>query len=151
VRADRYHVTLQFLGGQPDQFPAALARSAAAVAASLPPAPAFDLRIDVAGSFRGRAAPWWLGSSRVPEPLRELWRRLRESLRAADLPHDERDDFTPHVTVMRDAREPLPASALGDAALDWPVSSFVLMHSRSGAQAPGYDVLETWPLRPAAD
>lgn len=147
VATDRYHLTLQFLGGLPDAFPDALARSAAGVAAGLSPGPAFDLRIDVAGSFRGRAAPWWLGSSRVPAALRDLWQRLGHALHEAGLPHDERADFTPHVTVLRDAPNALPTLNLDDAALDWPVTSFALMHSRTGGPAPGYAVLGAWPLQ----
>lgn len=146
VGVERYHVTLHFLGTYPGAFPEALARSVADVAADLPPTPAFDLRIDVTGSFPGRAAPWWLGTSRLPAPLRELWQRLGEALRDAGLPHDERRDFTPHVTVLRDPARSLPSTDLGDASLDWPVESFALVHS--GAR--GYTVLDRWSLHAEA-
>lgn len=146
VAADRYHVTLQFLGSHTGTIPNALARSVADVAAALRPAPAFDLRIDVAGSFRGRHAPWWLGCSRMPAPLQDLWRRLDEALREAGLPHDERRDFTPHVTVLRDPARSLPSTELGDASLDWPVESFALVHSGTR----GYAVLDRWALHAEA-
>lgn len=142
VDAERYHVTLQFLGGHPGAFPDALARSVRGVAAALPPLPSFDLRIDVAGSFGGRTAPWWLGTSRMPDSLRHLWQRLGEALRGAGLPHEERRDFTPHVTVLRDPGRHLPTTELGDASLDWPVNAFALVHSGDR----GYAVLDTWPL-----
>lgn len=146
VDAARYHVTLQFLGGHAGPFPEALARSACDVAAALPKPAPFGLRIDVAASFRGRAAPWWLGTSRLPDALADLWRRLGQGLRDAGLPHDARGDFTPHVTVMRDAGRRLPETALGDAALNWPVRSFALMRSGAG----GYAVIGTWPLAATA-
>jgi RNA 2',3'-cyclic 3'-phosphodiesterase len=145
VGADRYHVTLHFLGGQAGAFPEALARSAREVAAALAPAAPFDLRIDVAGSFRGRGAPWWLGTARMPEALRALWHGLGEALQRAGLPRDERADFTPHVTVLRDPPRGLPATELGPASLDWPVATFALVHSGTA----GYAVIDTWPLRAA--
>lgn len=146
VATARYHVTLQFLGGHAGPIADALARSACAVAAVLHKPSAFDLRIDIAGSFRGRAAPWWLGTSRIPDALGDLWRRLGGALRDAGLPHDERGDFTPHVTVMRDASRSLRHADLGPASLDWPVTSFALMRSGTG----GYAVIDTWPLARAA-
>lgn len=146
VAAARYHVTVQFLGGHAGPFPDALARSACAVAAALRKPSAFDLRIDMAGSFGGRAAPWWLGTSRIPDALVDLWRRMGSALRDAGLPHDERGDYTPHVTVMRDPTRSLHPAELGPASLDWPVTSFALMRSDSA----GYAVIDTWPLAAAA-
>lgn len=150
VCSDRYHVTVQFLGSHPGTFPEALARSARNVAAALSPASAFDLRIDVAGSFRGRAAPWWLGTSRVPDALLDLWQRLGNALRQAGLLHDARAEFTPHVTILRDAPRGLPRIALDAASLTWPVSSFALVHSCTGGSRSAYAVLDTWALRAAA-
>lgn len=142
VDAERYHVTLQFLGGHPGAFPDALARSICDVAAALPPSPSFTLRIDVAGSFGGRTAPWWLGASRMPDPLQDLWQRLGDALRDAGLRRDERRDFTPHVTVLRDPGCNLPTTELREASIDWPVNAFSLVHSGDR----GYAVLDTWPL-----
>lgn len=144
VSAERYHMTLLFLGDQvPAEREAAALRAAAEVRS-----PPFHLRLDQAGSFRNnRSLPWWLGS-REPQPaLTLLYERLREAMLRAGVP-PERMKFSPHLTVVRDAQRALPPTPV--QAIDWAVEEFVLIRSRLDLQPPTYEILGRWPLDPEA-
>lgn len=138
----RYHLTLQFLGDF-EQLPPALITDACAAAAAVE-SPRFDLRLDIAGSFRNRSIPWWLGCSAMPDGLQQLWDRLGVQLARAGVRVASSPRLVPHVTVLRDAARPLPETAI--EPVTWPTGSFALIHSRLGAQG-GYHVLGEWPLR----
>lgn len=137
--AERYHLTLLFLGDQVS--PAHEAR--ALQAARLVQAPPFTLTLDQAGSFRSaRKVPWWLGARRPPAELAALHERLRDAMLRADAPV-ERMRFAPHLTVMR-ADRPLPPTAI--APIEWRVDDFVLIRSRLDLQPVAYEILGRWPL-----
>lgn len=138
----RYHLTLQFLGDF-EQLPPALAEDACAAAAAVGSS-RFDLPLDIAGSFRNRSIPWWLGCSTMPAGLQQLWDRLGVQLARAGVRVASSPRLVPHVTVLRDAAGPLPDTAIDP--VEWPVDSFALIHSRLGAHG-GYRVLGQWPLR----
>lgn len=138
----RYHLTLQFLGDYAE-LPPSLVAQASAAAASIVVAP-FDLVLDRAGSFRNRSIPWWLGCEAVPDGLRQLWDSLGSALARSGVRVQSGKALVPHVTVLRDAREPLPAR--GIEPLRWPVDSFVLIHSELGARN-AYTQVGRWPLR----
>ncbi len=138
--AERYHLTLLFLGDRVSP-----AHEAAALqAASEVQAPLFLLRLDRAGSFRsGRALPWWLGPSQTSASLDWLHERLREALQRAGVPV-ERMRFTPHLSILR-ADHALPPTPI--APIDWPVAEFVLIRSRLDLQPLRYELLGRWPLQ----
>lgn len=139
LKPDRYHVTLQFLGDfRP--LPERLLADALAAAQTVR-APAFELPLDCAGSFRG-ANVWWLGSHAMPDGLRALWDALGRALAQRDVPVKSGGSFVPHLTIQRDVRHALPSMPL-PAPLAWPVHEFVLLDSRQGRP---YDVLGRWPL-----
>lgn len=142
IKPHRYHLTLQFLGDHP-ALPEALARQAC-VAADTVSTPAFDLTLDHAGSFRNRSIPWWLGCHEPPAPLLQLWRAIDVALRGYGIVPKESSRLVPHVTVLRDASAPLPATPI--APIVWPIVEFVLIHSRLGARSE-YALLQRWPLR----
>lgn len=147
VRAQRYHLTLHFLGEYP-VLPPALVQRALEAAASVRAAP-FVLCIDQAGGFRNpRSIPWWLGPRHTPPELKTLWRALREALQAQSVPYDTRLRLTPHVTVLYDAAQVLAPTPLPEVR--WEVDRFALIRSRLGADA-GYTVLGSWPLRRPTD
>ncbi|MGH8072701.1 MAG: RNA 2',3'-cyclic phosphodiesterase [Lysobacter sp.] len=138
----RYHLTLQFLGDYAE-LPPSLVEQAKAAAASVEVAP-FELALDRAGSFRNRSIPWWLGCETPPEGLLRLWDSLGAALARAGIRVQSGKALVPHVTVLRDARLPLPATSIDP--LDWPVDSFVLIHSELGARN-AYTMLGQWPRR----
>ncbi|MGQ4583446.1 RNA 2',3'-cyclic phosphodiesterase [Lysobacter sp. F60174L2] len=138
----RYHLTLQFLGDYAE-LPPSLVAQASAAAASVTVAP-FELVLDRAGSFRNRSIPWWLGCETVPDGLLQLWDSLGAALARSGVRVQSGKALVPHVTVLRDAREPLPAQ--GIEPLHWPVDSFVLIHSELGARN-AYTQVGRWSLR----
>lgn len=137
---ERYHITLAFLG---DTVPPEQERAAMAAAGRVRLAP-FRFRLDLASNFRGKAGLWWLGARETPPELLQLYEQLHGSLTAAGVVPD-RSKFTPHLTVLRDGRKPLPRTAIGP--IDWPVTHFALARSRLDEQPPRYEILERWSLR----
>lgn len=136
---DRLHLTLQFLG---DFSPLPEAVTDAAVDAALQVAcDPFTLTLDRAGAFRGSRV-WWLGCSACPPPLQTLNRSLGDALATAGVPVRAHPTFTPHVTIQRNARRPLPSTPI--EPIDWRIQEFVLIDSQAER---GYIELGRWPLR----
>ncbi|CAA9308002.1 MAG: 2'-5' RNA ligase [uncultured Lysobacter sp.] len=135
----RYHVTLQFLGDF-SPWPEALFDRAARAAQKVR-VPAFDLVLDTTGSFGGGRV-WWLGCSSMPPALESLWNLLGAELAAHDVPVRAHPQFTPHLTIRRNARRRLAPRCV--EAVRWPIREFVLMDSQPDA---GYRELARWPLQ----
>lgn len=141
--AERYHLTLLFLGDHV----AEAAETAARQVASRVRARPFTLRLDHAGSFRNRAVPWWLGSREPPPALSTLYERLREAQLRARVPVEPMR-FSPHLTIHRNAGAPLPPTLI--SPIEWPVHDFVLIRSHIGRGPVVYEQLGRWPLDPDA-
>jgi 2'-5' RNA ligase len=140
----RYHLTLQFLGDFAQLPPTLVEQAAGAAATAAGRAPAFDLVLDRAGSFRNRSIPWWIGCEALPPGLEHLWNGLGDALaRAGARAVASGRALVPHVTVVRDASRPLPPVAIDP--LPWRVDSFVLIHSELGARN-AYTEVGRWPL-----
>lgn len=138
--AQRYHMTLLFLGDHvaPDK-QAAACQAAASVRAA-----PFELTLDHAGSFRNnRQIPWWLGAREPPPALQILYEHLREVMTRAGVTPD-RMRFVPHLTVLRDPRMALPPTAIRPVV--WPVTEFVLIRSHAHRSPLEYELLGRWPL-----
>ncbi|HEY0973578.1 MAG TPA: RNA 2',3'-cyclic phosphodiesterase [Solimonas sp.] len=138
--AERYHITLLFLG---DTVPPEREAAALQAAARVRAAP-FDLTLDHAASFRTpQGFPWWLGMREPPAALRTLYEQLREAMvRGGAAP--ERLRFTPHLTILRDPRLALPPTAIKPIA--WRVEEFVLIRSHLDRSPVEYELLGRWPL-----
>jgi 2'-5' RNA ligase len=109
VPAENLHLTLAFLGFRPER---EIERIAAAVEASVAPAPLVELLDPVARPPRGRARLFALP---VLSPGAEAMQAaLRERLVAARLYEPEKRPFWPHLTVARvrpegrGSRRPMP-------------------------------------------
>jgi len=145
LNPDRYHLTLRFLGDfQPLRQSVLDAAIVAAGSIRLPP---FDLVLDLAGSFP-KAGVCWLGASTAPETLQQLRNELGRALTSARVQVRSAPAFSPHLTVLRDVRKPLPPTPI--QPLPWPVREFVLVDSVSGTH-PAYRVLGRWPLQDDPD
>lgn len=143
-KPDRYHLTLQFLG----DFVPAESEAAAQQAASLIRSAPFTLTLDHAGSFRNPKIPWWLAPRVSPPGLTRLYQRLHDKLlEVRVLP--ERMKFVPHLTVLRDAGQVLPQTAI--QPIEWQVQEFVLLRSRLDLKPMHYDILGRWPLTGSED
>jgi 2'-5' RNA ligase len=140
LRADRYHLTLQFLGDfQP--LPPSLVDDARDAAASLNLAP-FDLILDRAGSFRGSNV-WWLGSHVPPVGLQQLWDGLGQALAQRRVRvKSPSQAFAPHLTIQRDVRRHIADETI--VPLRWRIDEYVLIDSQPGQP---YNVIGRWPLR----
>jgi 2'-5' RNA ligase len=139
--ADRYHLTLQFLGDFRPLRQSVL--DAAITAAGSVQSPAFELALDCAGSFPG-ARVGWLAPGAMPAALQALWDSLAGALARARVQVKSPPAFSPHLTVLRDVRKPLPPTPI--EPLPWAVREFVLVDSMSGAH-PAYRLLGRWLLQ----
>lgn len=136
VAAEKYHLTLHYLGGWPSP-PDDVVAQASAVAARIH-ALAFHLVVDHAGGFRGARVGWLAPAGN--SGLDALWSDLRHGLDDARLPYRAHERFSPHITVLREVRGRLDECAV--EPVSWPVDGFVLVHSHDGR----YDVVGRWPL-----
>jgi RNA 2',3'-cyclic 3'-phosphodiesterase len=137
--AERYHLTLHFLG----DFVSADNQAAAFDAAAQVRAAPFTLSLEIAGSFRNARIPWWLAPRQTPPELAALHREIHDRLlHARVLP--ERMKFVPHLTILRDAGCLLPATPV--PAIAWKVEEFVLVRSRLDLKPVRYDLIGRWPL-----
>ena len=142
-RAERYHLTLHFLGEfQP--LPRSMLDAACAAADSLR-LPGFDLVLDHAGSFPGSRV-WWLGANEIPAELRLLHGALGSALARSGVSIRPSVGFVPHLTIQRNVNRPVAPIAI--AKLIWPVREFVLVDSVPGGIVP-YRIAGRWPLASA--
>lgn len=133
MRRENLHLTLVFLGtvarAQIAQIEAVAARCSG---------PRFELALDTTGYWRHNRIVW-AAPAAVPAPLRELVASLESGLAAGGCAFDRRP-YAPHLTLVRNAREP---RALPVFEAVWPVAEFTLVESTRGAR---YDVIARWPL-----
>lgn len=141
IKPERYHLTLAFLG-EFSELPRDLVTRALAAGAHVHAEP-FDLVLDVAGSFRNRSVPWWLGTRSTPAGLDSLADALARALSVSGLRSTGARKLVPHVTILRDAGGPLEPLAI--EAIRWRVEGFTLIDSRLGRDA-AYRELGHWPL-----
>ena len=140
TRAERYHLTVWFLGDfdpLSDPVLAAIRSAADSVRAQC-----FELSLDRVDRFAGSRVGW-LGPSSVPDALTALHDALGVALQSAGVPQKAATAFVPHITVQRNVRIPLPAMDI--PALVWEVRDFVLVQSVPGSAEP-YRIAGTWPL-----
>lgn len=127
LKPHRYHMTLHYLGSfAPLRQDVANAACRAAATVRADP---FDFLLDCSGSFSGGRVGW-LGCKQHDPGLARLWNGLRAALARGGVRIEGSQGFTPHVTILRDARDPLPES--GIAPIRWPVTEFVLIDSQHG-------------------
>jgi 2'-5' RNA ligase len=152
VPAERWHITLAFLGEVADGRVTALRDELATVARA---AGWFPLRLSAAGTFPARGCPsaLWIGLAGDLPELRRLAANVGTAVRRCGV-RLERRPFAPHLTVARYRVAP-PGAA--DAALamlspyDGPpfeVGELQLVRSHLGPH-PRHEPVAGWPL--AAD
>ncbi|HEX5314117.1 MAG TPA: RNA 2',3'-cyclic phosphodiesterase [Gammaproteobacteria bacterium] len=131
-----YHLTLAFLGEQPERLLTALARMAAEVEP-----PRGRLRLDRLGCFE-KAGVLWLGPERTPAPLRAWVRTFFAALASFGIAA-ERRPFAAHLTLARKIRcaPKLPPAR----AVYWEYEGFALVESVRGREGSEYRVLAEWP------
>lgn len=143
---ENLHLTLAFLGEQPERAVPAI-RQAMERAAGAP----FALTLAAPGRFRQeRGDIWWTGVQPCP-PLEALARRLRRALVQAGFPVDEKP-FRAHVTLGRGIvlPEDFQRETLPDCTARQEVISIALMQSARLGGALTYTPVAVVPLASAA-
>ena len=142
------HVTLAFLGEQPEARLEALERLGRQVALSSPRA---TLRLGRTGQFGSKGSPrvLWVDVAGEVETLHALQRKLDQALRAEGFPLEERP-FRAHITLAR-RREtarggPPPGWPPALEALPFELERLTLMQSRLSSRGPTYSPLFQFPL-----
>lgn len=143
TRPENHHLTLVFLGEQPDEKPfCELLRQL--------DAPGFTMRQSALGCFRRDGGDlWWLGLQPQPR-LQALYRQLSAALTATGFAVDRRP-YRPHLTLLREATFPAsfdPAAFLaGYPPFREPVRAVSLMLSERRDGILTYTELERCALR----
>lgn len=141
----RLHLTLDHLGdfeNKPLDILEAASFAAGKLAAECN---SFAVSLDQVASFgRGKEShPLVLKESAAGNPeLADFRNRLWDALAAAKLPGAPRASFTPHVTLLYDART-VAAEAVD--AIAWQAQELVLVHSQM--KQTQYEVLGRWALQ----
>ena len=150
TRLEQLHLTLAFLGEQPES---ALGRASAA-AEAVRGLPHFELSISGRGAFPGMSRPrvLWLGVGEGAATLTELANELSARLREQGFALEDRA-FRPHLTLGRtsprgdrDARRALEALPTGELAR-FAVRELALMQSVLGPGGAKHTALRQFPLR----
>lgn len=142
------HITLAFLGEQPEARLPDLQRIGAEAASASRRA---SLRLGQAGSFGSRRTPrvLWVDLSGDVEALLGLQENVQAGLRAGGFPTEDRE-FRAHITLAR-RRD----TASGGAPPGWPpevehagfeVERLTLMQSRLSPRGPTYTPVAEFPL-----
>ncbi|MCZ7440145.1 RNA 2',3'-cyclic phosphodiesterase [Micromonospora sp. WMMC241] len=145
------HLTLAFLGEVPDErlveVESALGLAAESFRDGRGSSP--RLRLGGGGSFgQGRSTVLWVDVAGETEALGTLARLVRDGLRRAELPYDDKP-FRAHLTIARpgdrvDVRADREALH-GYAGPGWSADELVLVRSHLGRPA-RYTRLAAWPL-----
>ncbi len=151
VAPENVHLTLQFLGGVPEERVAEVERAVTGAALASRP---LALELRGAGGFPSARRPrvLWLGLLGDLEALAVLVRDLGAGLAPLGFPPEERG-FSAHLTIGR-ARDragaPGLAGALAEAAASecgsWKASEAVLFRSHLSPGGPHYDAIARAPL-----
>ncbi len=140
MRRENLHITLAFLGDQPDARLNCLKEAAQKTAAL----PGFQLQLDQVGLWL-KPGIFWLGVSQPPPALFSLVKQLNQNLAACDFQPEKRP-YTPHLTLARECRRgPLRPEAVA-RPLDWPVRDFVLVESVRDHRGSHYSIMQRWLL-----
>jgi 2'-5' RNA ligase len=85
----------------------------------------------------------WVGPAALPPPLSSLVGRLHGALKEDGFVLEERP-FAAHVTLLRKASPPTSLPPL--PAVEWPVSEFLLVRSRTSPKGAAYEPVERFAL-----
>ncbi|WFE33388.1 RNA 2',3'-cyclic phosphodiesterase [Micromonospora sp. WMMD975] len=149
-----FHLTLAFVGEVPDDrladVESTLGLAAAAFRDRRGSSP--RLRLGGGGSFgQGRSTVLWVDVRGDTDALEALARLVRDGLRRAELPHDDKP-FRAHLTIARPGDRVDPADVRADrdalhgyAGPPWPAAELILVRSQLGSRD-RYTRLAAWPL-----
>ena len=132
TRMQNLHLTLAFLGPQPDAL-LPLLRSILSQTTFEP----FTLQLDRVGYFkRNRIA--WAGTNTVPDALAHLQKTLSQELTRKGIASDTHRPYQPHITLARDASAP---ETFEFEPIVWRANRIVLARSPLAEERPWYQIL----------
>ena len=132
--AENIHLTLAFLG---DADPAPAHNAAQRVTAS-----SHELPIDQ-GQYWTHNKIIWVGPTHPPTALTDLVTQLHSALRDAGFKIESRP-FAAHITVLRKAHSPRALPLMPQ--VEWPVTEFLLVRSRTSSKGSTYEPVERFLL-----
>jgi 2'-5' RNA ligase len=135
--AGNIHLTLVFLGDVERSRLERLESMAASITARR-----FDLLVEHVEYWQHNRIVW-AGVSECPDALQDLVADLGSVL-APEGFRPERRPYVPHITLLRNARRALVASAI--APVGWPVARLALVESVRRENGRAYEVLREWAL-----
>lgn len=135
VACANLHLTLAFLGAQPQERLATLLEVGATMRA-----PAFSLSLNHLHTTR--RGLMWIEPDAPPKALHDLAASLRAALAAAQVAFDTQP-FRPHVTLIREGASVRASEA---PAFDWTADRLALFASENTPQGVHYRVLGEWRL-----
>jgi 2'-5' RNA ligase len=133
VQPRNYHVTLAFLGEVRQSSLDDIVRVARSVRFK-----GFSLPLDRVGYWSG-GGTLWLGPPEASAPLIALVADIWDKLENLGFANEQRL-YQPHVTLCRDVGNDLSTRLY--EPIEWPVSSFALVHSMAGPNGLSYTSLE---------
>lgn len=142
--ADKYHLTLAFLGWVDPPRVTEVTRALQTAATGHEP---FDLRLDRIGAFPHERRPRvvWIGSYQQPAAFRNLARSVRSAYEALGFAF--KDDAVAHVTIARVKAAVLPLPTLSAFnPIGVKVSRLTLFESLPAAGTTRYEVRASVPL-----
>jgi len=104
---------------------------------------AFELVLDIAGSFPQGDKPSWIGCRTTSDGLSTLHGNLVNALRRNRQRFRSGTRFVPHVTLSRNNDSAFPETPI--APISWRVSEFCLIDSVRNER--DFSILKKWPLR----
>jgi 2'-5' RNA ligase len=136
IAPERLHISLFFLGDMSER----VIRAASEAAMQVQTGP-FEVSFDRTASFRGGPGnrPFVLIGENGLRRLESFRRMLGAALTRSGLRRVANTSFTPHVTLLYDARS---VDENPIQPIFWTVAEFVLIRSMKG-----HDYLGRWPLR----
>ena len=136
VSSTNLHVTLAFLGQQPDRNLAKLLQIAASIEAE-----PFTLKLDQLGFWADGLLH--LAPASPCRALLDLSSQLQRALQISGIKL-EQQEYRPHLTLARHCRQPVSTAS---PAFSWKVSAFTLFLSRPEPGGVRYEALASWALR----
>lgn len=133
VPDDNLHLTLAFLGEQPESLAACLAQRIATI--QVTPG---QWQLDRWGYF-SRPGIVWVGSEQPSAPLHALQALLWDDVESLGI-EGRPQVFVPHVSLLRRAAQPV-GDELPVPALSWRYQRLALVQSEVGQQGSRYSVL----------
>jgi 2'-5' RNA ligase len=135
VRTENVHLTVAFLGNVEDARVAEVERAAGEVAPCVG-----SLILDQPGYWKHNRIAW-AGASAVPAEIEACVAELRSALARSHIGFDAKG-FVPHVTLLRDAREPRAMPA--PDPIEWRLDGFALVQSVTPPQGSRYEIRKSW-------